>query len=128
MFSQNTTFRKINLFPISVKIKVAPTLLGPLETDSLYHWTLTTAISYGVNRAGTDIILLEDGKRSSFRNAVFFLENTERWTKSKNMILPSAIHHRQNPLELTEGQDDLTAVIDKQRSYNKTQNIMIQSH
>jgi hypothetical protein len=43
----------------------------------------------------------EDGNRSSFRNVVFssFLEY-RWWTKSKNPVFPSVIHHRQNPLEL----------------------------
>jgi hypothetical protein len=29
-----------------------------------------------------------------------FWENIAEWTKSKNMILSSAVHHRQNPVEL----------------------------
>jgi hypothetical protein len=37
-FLKNTTFRKLDLFPSSGKIKVAPTLLGPLERASLNHW------------------------------------------------------------------------------------------
>jgi hypothetical protein len=38
-FLRNATFRKLNLFPSSGKMKVAPTLLGPLERASLSHWT-----------------------------------------------------------------------------------------
>jgi hypothetical protein len=30
-FDKNTTFRKLDVYPSSVKIKVAPTLLGPLQ-------------------------------------------------------------------------------------------------
>jgi hypothetical protein len=32
-------FRKLDLFPSSGKMKVAPTLLGPFERASLSHWT-----------------------------------------------------------------------------------------
>jgi hypothetical protein len=42
----------------------------------------------------------EDGNRSSFRNVVFScLWNSGRWTKSKNLVVMSVTHHRQNPLE-----------------------------
>jgi hypothetical protein len=40
----------------------------------------------------------QDGNRSGFRNVVFF-RSIRRWTKSKNMIPPTTMHHRQNPLE-----------------------------
>jgi hypothetical protein len=39
MFLINTMFRKLDLFLSSGKIMGAPTLLGPLETASLNHWT-----------------------------------------------------------------------------------------
>jgi hypothetical protein len=39
------------------------------------------------------------GKWIRFRNVVS-IRNIRRWTKSKNMIPPSVIHHGQNPLEL----------------------------
>jgi hypothetical protein len=52
-FLKNATFRKLDLFPSSGKMKVVLTLLGPLERASLNHWTN------------------EDRSRSSFRNAVF---------------------------------------------------------
>jgi hypothetical protein len=73
----------MDLFPSSGKKKVAPTLLGPLERASLS----------GPNRVEATFFLPEDGKRSNLRNVVF-------WTKSKNFILSSAIHHCQNPLQL----------------------------
>jgi hypothetical protein len=38
-FLKNTTFLKKDLFPSSGKMKLAPTLLGPLERVSFYHWT-----------------------------------------------------------------------------------------
>jgi hypothetical protein len=43
----------------------------------------------------------DKGNRSSFRNVVFsdVFQNTGRWTKSKTPVIPSVIHHRQNPLE-----------------------------
>jgi hypothetical protein len=50
------------------------------------------------NRVGAFIILSEDGNRSSFGN-IMFCRNIRRWTKSKNMILPSATHRGQNLLE-----------------------------
>jgi hypothetical protein len=37
---------------------------------------------------------LEGGNRSSFQNVVF-----SRWTNSKNPVIVSVIHRRQNPLE-----------------------------
>jgi hypothetical protein len=46
----------------------------------------------------TLIIFPEDGKRYSFQNAVFF-RSIRQWTKSKNLILPSAICRHQNPLK-----------------------------
>jgi hypothetical protein len=35
----------------------------------------------------------EDGNRSTFRNAILlcFLENTGRWTKSKNPVIPNIL-------------------------------------
>jgi hypothetical protein len=39
MFLINTMFWKLDLFLSSGKIMGAPTLLGPLETASLNHWT-----------------------------------------------------------------------------------------
>jgi hypothetical protein len=39
LFFKSTTFRTLDLFPSSGKKKLAPTLLRPLETSSLSHWT-----------------------------------------------------------------------------------------
>jgi hypothetical protein len=39
----------------------------------------------------------EDGNRSSFRNVL--LSITGRWTQSKNLVILSVTHHRQNPSE-----------------------------
>jgi hypothetical protein len=36
---QNTTFRKLDLFPSSGEGKETPTLLDPLERANLSHWT-----------------------------------------------------------------------------------------
>jgi hypothetical protein len=41
---KNTTFQKLDLFPSSGKMKVALTLLGPLERGSLNHWTRINGI------------------------------------------------------------------------------------
>jgi hypothetical protein len=45
----------------------------------------------------------ENGNKFGFRNVVFFsvLQNTRRWTQSKNPVIQSVIHHCQNPLEST---------------------------
>jgi hypothetical protein len=36
---KNTMFRKLDLFPSSSEIWETPTLLDPLETANLSHWT-----------------------------------------------------------------------------------------
>jgi hypothetical protein len=36
---ENTTFRKLDLFPSSVEGRETPALLGPLERANLNHWT-----------------------------------------------------------------------------------------
>jgi hypothetical protein len=68
-----------------------PTLLGHLEKPNLNHWSS--------DRVGAIIILPEERSRSRFQNVVF-LRNIRGWTKSKNMIISSAIQHCQNPLQL----------------------------
>jgi hypothetical protein len=65
-FLKNTTFRKLDLVAAFRKIKLTPTLLGPLEGAGLNHWT-----TEGPNRVVATFILREDGNRSSFRNVVF---------------------------------------------------------
>jgi hypothetical protein len=60
MFLKNTTFRELDLLPSSGTI-----MLGPLQRASLRS-------SEGPNIVGIDIILLEDGNRSIFRNVLFF--------------------------------------------------------
>jgi hypothetical protein len=42
MFSEKHNVSETDLFPSSGKIKVVPTLLGPLERASLNHWTTGT--------------------------------------------------------------------------------------
>jgi hypothetical protein len=42
---------------------------------------------------------LEDGDRSSFRNVFFRILDNEQGPKKK--LIPSVIHHHQNPLEST---------------------------
>jgi hypothetical protein len=51
----------------------------------------------------SSILSPEGGNRSSIQNAVFVsvLYNTVRWLKTKNPVISSVIHHRQNPLEST---------------------------
>jgi hypothetical protein len=101
-------------------------LLGPLERANLKHWIqnhlesvcykihtkrnavavltwivqwLTLALSKGPFRVGVSPSL-KDGNRSSFLNIVFSsFQNTVRWTKSKNPVILSVIHDRQNALE-----------------------------
>jgi hypothetical protein len=47
---------------------------GPLEKANLNHWTLASEY-------------------------LLCFENTGRWTESKNSVILSVIHHRQNPFE-----------------------------
>jgi len=61
---------------------------------------LRLAPSKGSNRVGAPITLPQDGNRYNFWS-IFFFRNIWRWTKSKSMFLPSAIHHHQNLLELS---------------------------
>jgi hypothetical protein len=37
---ENTTFQKLDLFPFSGEGRETHTLLGPLESANLHHWTL----------------------------------------------------------------------------------------
>jgi hypothetical protein len=94
-FLKNTTFRKLDLFPSSAKIMAALTLLGPLERASLNH---LNPVTEGPNRVGATIILPQEGNILILKCFVF-LRNIRRWTKSKNMILSSTIHYRQNRLQ-----------------------------
>jgi hypothetical protein len=91
---ENTTFRKLDLFPSSGEWET-PTLLGHLEKAS----PVMEVSSKGPNRVRVSRSP-EEGNRSSFRNAVFSsFENTVRWTLSKTPTILSVIHHRQNPME-----------------------------
>jgi hypothetical protein len=38
---ENTTFRKLDLFPSPGEERESPTLLGPLERADLNHWTFS---------------------------------------------------------------------------------------
>jgi hypothetical protein len=63
---------------------------------------LTLDLSNGPNRLVVRLPSLEDGNRSSFRNAVFSsIYNSEWQTKSRNPAILRVIHHRQNPLDST---------------------------
>jgi hypothetical protein len=45
---------------------------------------------------------LEDGNEPSFQNVFFYVsQNIRQWKKNKNPVIPSVIHHYQNPLEST---------------------------
>jgi hypothetical protein len=78
------------MFPSSGEGGKTPMQLGPLERANFSHWSRCLPLS------------LEDGNRSTFQNVVFSsFQNTRRWKKSKNPVILSVIHHRQNPLEST---------------------------
>jgi hypothetical protein len=81
-FNKITTFRKLDLLPSSDKKGRAKTL---------------AVGSPGSARVFVLPFLPEDGRRSSFRNAVILLKY-RRLTKSKNPLLQIITHHRQNPL------------------------------
>jgi hypothetical protein len=50
------------------------------------------ALSKGLNRAGISLPSSRDGNRSNFLNVVFSsIENFERWTKSRNPVILSAL-------------------------------------
>jgi hypothetical protein len=73
------------------------TLYGPLERVNLSH---SINQPQGPNRVSYSSP--EDANRSSFRKVVFSrFFNTGRWIKSKNLVILSVIHHRQNRLEST---------------------------
>jgi hypothetical protein len=75
---ENTTFRKLDLFPSSGEGREDTYSVGPLRANPSP----------------------EDGNRSSFRNVVFSIQyNTGRWKKFKNPIILCVIHYRQNSLE-----------------------------
>jgi hypothetical protein len=71
-------------FPSSGKIKAVPTLLCPLERAGLNHYIQT----------------YKHLRSEPVSETSCFLRNITRWTKSKNTILSSAIHHHQKRLEL----------------------------
>jgi hypothetical protein len=60
---KNTEFRKLDLFLSSGEEGRTPTLLGPLERANLNHWPTPVRLPPPS---------LEDGNRSSFRNAVLY--------------------------------------------------------
>jgi hypothetical protein len=62
---QNTTFRKLDVFPSSGEEWAIPTLLGPLESTNLNHYE-------GPNRAGVSLSSPEEGNKSRFIK--FFLK------------------------------------------------------
>jgi hypothetical protein len=89
-FPQNTTYRKLDLFPSSGKMKMAPTVLvssitGPQsDLRCLYVLLLLTeVVQWLILRDPT-----EQGPPSDpVSDTLLFLENIGRWTKSKNLIL-----------------------------------------
>jgi hypothetical protein len=78
---ENTTFRKLNLFPSTGEWRETPTLLGPLETANL-QW-LRLALSRWPNTVGVSLPSPEDRNRPSFRNVVFS-SNLELRTMDKD--------------------------------------------
>jgi hypothetical protein len=77
--------------------------------EKLCFWTLSIVRCFYKNTlrklylfpsSGAPIILPEDGKRSSFK--MFCFRNVRWWTRSKNIIFPSAIHHHQKASVLKE--------------------------
>jgi hypothetical protein len=67
---RNIAFWKLDIFPSSGKIMAAATLLGPIERGCL-NQRLSLALSKRPNRVEADIILPENGNRSSFQNVMF---------------------------------------------------------
>jgi transposase len=65
----------------------------------------------GPNKLGVPTLSHEEGKKSSFRNAVFFRMRTTKMFR--NPIIPSVIHHRQSPLESVK--ESSAAVMSKKR-------------
>jgi hypothetical protein len=49
-YLENTTFRKLDLFPSSGEGRETPAVLCPLERSNLNHWTWKLAPSMGPNR------------------------------------------------------------------------------
>jgi hypothetical protein len=88
MFSQNTTFRKLDLFPSSVKIKV------PCSVGSLRASLITAPVT------GASSILPEDGSRSSF-----FLRKYWTMEKSPKTCFFQVQHHSQSPLTNSVAQE-----------------------
>jgi hypothetical protein len=68
-------------------------------TNTFVKW-LKLPLSKGTNRVGFSFPSPEDGNISSFRSFVLSsicIWNSGRWTKSRNPVILSVIHHRQNP-------------------------------
>jgi hypothetical protein len=69
-----------------------------LRLTDVVRW-LTLALSNGPSRGGAPSFYMKT-ETSSFRNIAFFRTSDDR-KSPKIIISPSAIHHRQNPLELS---------------------------
>jgi hypothetical protein len=63
----------------------------------------TVALSNGPNRACVFRALTWGRKQIQFPKRCV-LQNTERWTKSKNPAISSVIHHRQNPYNVNDSE------------------------
>jgi hypothetical protein len=74
---------KLDLF--SASGEVGRHLLDPIERANLSH------------SVGISPLLRMDTDPVSETLCYVVLQNTRRWTKSKNPVIPIAIHHSQNP-------------------------------
>jgi hypothetical protein len=68
---ENTTFRKLDLFPSSGVGGKTPTQLGPLDRDSLNHWTTPVIFTQLIRCLPSPIP--EDGKRSVSETSCFLV-------------------------------------------------------
>jgi hypothetical protein len=66
------TFQKMDLFPSLGEEWETPTLSGPLGRANLNHWRLMLALSKGPNRIGVTLPSSKGGRRSIFRNVMFY--------------------------------------------------------
>jgi hypothetical protein len=80
---ENTTFRKLDLFPPSGEARETPTLLGQ---STLIQW-LRLALSEGPNRVGVSFPSPEERNRFSFGNVSSSIWNSGRRAKSRNPVI-----------------------------------------
>jgi hypothetical protein len=78
------------------------TRLGKVTEKKTFVYLSAAQFSKVPNRVDVSLPSPEDGNRSSFRNVVFSCTwNTGRWTKSRNPLILSVVHHRQNTSDST---------------------------